>query len=209
VCYGGIPHAFDMQTTQVIFSGPEQALMAVGLTELGKSYGLPVYINVGLTDSKMPDAQAGLEAGITLACGAMAGADIFGHFGICGADQGASPSLLVLQHEIIRYVERLLRGVVLSDEKLGIEMIEEGIAAGSFLGLEHTVRHFRQELWFPQLLDRRYWEGWAAAGREDMHARCRAFKDKILREHKPRPLDEHQRKAVDGVVEAAKRHLTQ
>ena len=87
VCYGGIPHAFDMRTTQVIFGGPEQALMAVGLTELGHSYGLPVYINVGLTDSKLPDAQAGLEAGITLACGAMAGADIFGHLGICGADQ--------------------------------------------------------------------------------------------------------------------------
>ncbi len=207
VCYGGIPHAFDMQTTQVIFSGPEQALMAVGLTELGKSYGLPIYINVGLTDSKLPDAQAGLEAGITLACGAMAGADIFGHFGICGADQGASLALLVLQHEIIRYVERLLRGIEISDENLGLEVIEEGIAAGSFLGLEHTVQHFRKELWFPQLLDRRYWEGWATGGREDMHARCRALKDRILQQHKPQPLDEHQRKAVDGVVEAAKRHL--
>ncbi len=61
------------------------------MTQLGKSYGLPVYINVGLTDSKLPDAQAGLEAGISLACGAMAGADIFGHLGICGADQGARP----------------------------------------------------------------------------------------------------------------------
>ena len=88
VCYGGIPHAFDMRTTQLIFAGPEQALMAVGMTEMGKFYGLPVYINVGLTDSKIPDAQAGLEAGITLACGAMAGADIFGHLGICGVDQG-------------------------------------------------------------------------------------------------------------------------
>jgi trimethylamine--corrinoid protein Co-methyltransferase len=79
VCFGGIPHVFDMRTTQLVFAGPEQALLAVGMTQLGKSYGLPVYINVGLTDSKIPDAQAGLEAGVTLACGAMAGADIFGH----------------------------------------------------------------------------------------------------------------------------------
>ena len=78
VCYGGIPHAFDMKTTQLIFSGPEQALMAVAMTQMGKFYKLPVYINVGLTDSKTVDAQAGLEAGITLACGAMAGADILG-----------------------------------------------------------------------------------------------------------------------------------
>ena len=77
------------------------------MTQLGKSYGLPVYINAGLTDSKIPDAQAGLEAGVTLACGAMAGADIFGHLGICGVDQASSLDMLVMQHEIIGYVERL------------------------------------------------------------------------------------------------------
>ncbi|MBA7578831.1 Glycine betaine methyltransferase [subsurface metagenome] len=46
VCFGGIPHAFDMRTTQMIFAGPEQGLMAVAMTEMGKYYGLPVYINV-------------------------------------------------------------------------------------------------------------------------------------------------------------------
>ena len=35
VCYGGIPHAFDMRTTQLIFAGPEQALMAVAMTQMG------------------------------------------------------------------------------------------------------------------------------------------------------------------------------
>jgi len=61
VCYGGICHAFDMRTTQLIFSGPEQAIFSVAMTQMGKFYGFPVYINVGLTDSKRPDAQAGLE----------------------------------------------------------------------------------------------------------------------------------------------------
>ena len=37
------------------------------MAQLAHFYGLPVYINVGLTDSKLPDAQAGLEAGVTLA----------------------------------------------------------------------------------------------------------------------------------------------
>ncbi|MFH1070857.1 MAG: trimethylamine methyltransferase family protein, partial [Candidatus Glassbacteria bacterium] len=109
VCYGGICHAFDMSTTQMIFSGPEQAIFGVAMTQLGKFYGLPVYINVGLTDAKRPDAQAGLEAGITLALGAAAGADIFGHMGICGVDQASSLDMLVLQAEVIGYVESLMR----------------------------------------------------------------------------------------------------
>ncbi len=207
VCYGGIPHAFDMKTTQLIFSGPEQALMSVGMTQLGKFYGLPVYINVGLTDSKAVDAQAGLEAGITLACGAIAGADVFGHLGISGVDQGTSLPMLIMQHEIIGYVERMLRGIEVSDDKLGIETIQRGKQQGSFLAEEHTVRHFRRELWFPQLLDRRFWDTWAEDGKRDMAARCRAMKDRLLREHVPTPMDHDTLKAVDRLLKDAKTRL--
>jgi trimethylamine---corrinoid protein Co-methyltransferase len=208
VCYGGIPHAFDMRTTQLIFAGPEQALMAVGMTQMGKFYDLPVYINVGLTDSKIPDAQAGIEAGITLACGAMAGADIFGHLGISGVDQATSLSMLVMQHEIIGYVERLLQGVDVTDETLGLDVITRGMAAGSFLAEEHTVRHFRRELWFPQLLDRRFFEAWLNDGHKDMAARCREMKDRILREHVPTAMDDDLLKAVDRICDDARRHLS-
>jgi trimethylamine--corrinoid protein Co-methyltransferase len=207
ICYGGIPHVFDMRTTQLVFAGPEQALLAVGMTQLGKSYGLPVYINVGLTDSKIPDAQAGLEAGVTLACGAMAGADIFGHLGICGVDQASSLTMLVMQHEIIGYVESLLRDVEISDEKLGLQTIQDAIEAGSFLAEEHTLRHFRSELWFPQLLDRRFFQSWADDGKQDMAARCRAMKDRLLREHEPTPMSDDTLRAVDQLLADAKRHL--
>ena len=74
MCYGGICHAFDMATTQMIFGGPEQAAFGVAMAEMGKHYGLPVYVNSGLTDAKRPDAQAGLEIGITLSLAAAAGA---------------------------------------------------------------------------------------------------------------------------------------
>jgi len=207
VCYGGIPHVFDMRTTQLVFAGPEQALMSVAMAQMGRFYELPVYVNVGLTDSKLPDAQAGLEAGITLACGALAGADIFGHFGISGVDQAASLEMLVMQHETIGYVERILQGIEIDDEKLGLEVLARGRDAGSFLAEEHTVRHFRRELWFPQLLDRRYFDAWAADGAKDMLARCRETRDRLLREHVPAPLDDATRRAVDRLVADAKRHL--
>jgi trimethylamine:corrinoid methyltransferase-like protein len=61
---------------------------------------MPVYINAGLTDSKRPDAQAGLETGFTLATGAAAGAGVFGHMGICGVDRGSSLDMLALQNEV-------------------------------------------------------------------------------------------------------------
>jgi len=207
VCYGGIPHAFDMQTTQLIFAGPEQALMAVAMTQLGKHYNLPVYINVGLTDSKVPDAQAGLEAGMTLLCGAMAGADIFGHLGICGVDQATSLAMLLMQHEIIGYVERVMRGFEIDDETLGIDTIRQVGHDGTFLAAEHTLRHFREELWFPQLLDRQFWPNWVEAGAADMHQRCVEEKDRILRDHEPEPLDPDVEREIDKIVANARKHL--
>lgn len=207
VCYGGIPHAFDMRTTQLIFAGPEQALMAIAMTQLGNHYGLPVYINVGLTDSKVLDAQAGLESAATLICGALAGADIFGHFGICGVDQGSSLVTLMMQHELISYVERILQGIEINDEKLGTEVIESVGHDGTFLAEEHTARHFRDELWFPQLLDRDYWSNWSQKGATSMYDRCVTMKDELLKEHVLAPLDEDTSNELDKILAAARKEL--
>jgi trimethylamine--corrinoid protein Co-methyltransferase len=207
VCYGGIPHAFDMRTSQIIFAGPEQALMAVAMTQVGKHYGLPVYVNVGLTDSKVPDAQAGMEAGITLTCGALAGADIFGHLGICGADQGASLAMLVMQHELVSYIERIMRGFEVDDGTLGLEVIQAVGHDGNFLAELHTVRHFRQELWFPKLLDRQYWSNWAEGGATTLLDRCIVTKDRLLATHTPQPLDPDTDREMQKILEAARRQL--
>ncbi|MDF1515399.1 MAG: trimethylamine methyltransferase family protein [Anaerolineae bacterium] len=207
VCYGGIPHAFDMRTTQMIFAGPEQVLMAIAMTQMGKYYQLPVYINVGLTDSKIPDAQAGLEAGVTLTCGVLAGADIFGHLGISGVDQGASLSMLLLQHEMIGYIERIVRGFEVNPETLAVDVIRDVGHDGQFLGEMHTARHFRNELWFPQLLDRAYWVNWLEDGATTMQDRCVARKNDILASHTPEPLDKDVVSELDQILDAARQSL--
>jgi len=37
------------------FGAPEQGIMAVAMVQIAHSYGLPVYVNVNLTDAKLPD----------------------------------------------------------------------------------------------------------------------------------------------------------
>ena len=207
ICYGGIPHAFDMKTTQLIFAGPEQALMAVAMTQIGKHYGLPVYTNVGLTDSKTVDAQAGLEAGITLALGALSGADIFGHLGISGVDQASSLTMLMMQHELIGYIERIMKGIKVSDETLAVDVIASVAPAGTFLAERHTVDHFRKELWFPALLDREFWETWKESGARDMMNRCVEKKNEILKKHVPEPLSREIEKDIDKIVQSARHNL--
>ncbi len=205
--YGGIPHAFDMKTTQMIFAGPEQALMAVALTQMAKHYGLSAYINVGLTDSKIPDAQAGLEAGITLALGALAGADEFGHMGICGVDQATSLDMLILQHEIIAYVERLMQGMTVNNDTLALEVITSTAGKKSYLAHPHTVSHFREELWFPELLDRDFFESWARKGTKDMRDRCIERRNDLLNSPAAEPLDPAAEREIQVILKSAEYDL--
>ncbi len=207
VCYGGICHAFDMRTTQMIFAGPEQALFGVAMTQMGKHYGLPVYINVGLTDAKQPDAQAGIEAGITLMLGAAAGADIFGHMGIAGVDQATSLDMLVLQNEIIRYVESVMRNVDFSADAFGLDEITAVGPGGQFLDRDHTVAHFRKELWQPRLLDRDYYDAWREAGALSTAQRCRTERITRSSTHTPVPVEAALDTALDDIVAAARREL--
>jgi trimethylamine--corrinoid protein Co-methyltransferase len=206
VCYGGICHAFDMATTQLIFAGPEQALFGIAMTQLGKFCHLTVYINSGMTDSKMLDAQAGLEMGVTLATGAAAGADIFGHMGICGVDQAGSLDMLIFQDEIISYVESMLREFDFSEDAFGLKEIERVGPGGTFIDSIHTAVHFRGELWFPTLLDRTYYQSWLEAGSSDLAQRCREKKKRMLKEVKTEPLDSNLSKELDRIVAAARRN---
>ncbi len=208
VCYGGICHAFDMKKMQIIFGGPEQAIFSIAMTQIGKFYELPVYINVGLTDSKLPDAQAGLECGLTLAMGTGAGADIFGHMGISGVDQAGSLDMLVLQSEIIEYVESMNREIQFDDDTFALDVIADTGPSGSFINKLHTSKHFRKELWFPSLLDRESYENWVSKGAQSLEERCRKKKEEILLNHTPKILSKDLAKELNNIVDSAKKNLS-
>jgi trimethylamine--corrinoid protein Co-methyltransferase len=205
VCFGGICHAFDMKTTQVIFGGPEQGLTAVAQTQIGKYYGLPVYTNVGLTDSKTVDAQAGMEISTTLLMGALAGSDIFGHFGIIGADQGGNLEMLLFQHEAIEFIERILRSFEVNDEFLGLDVIAEVGPGGTFIDQVHTAQHYRSQLWMPNILDRQFWSSWEQEGRKSIADRVPGHVEELLKSYEEKPLEDALDKEVTRIVSAARR----
>ena len=175
---------------------------------MGKFYGLPVYTNTGLTDSKCVDAQAGLEVAATLLPAAMAGSDIFGHLGITGADQGASLEILLLQHEIIEYIERVMQGICVTDEKLALDVIDEVGPGGSFIDQMHTALHFREELWMPKLLDRSFWSAWSDAGGPQLGDKIKSRVDSLLSEYEEKPLASDVAKEIEKILHCAKTKLS-
>ena len=208
ITYGGIPHIMDPRTSICSFGSPEQGLMAVAMVQMARFYGLPVYVNVGLTDAKVPDAQAGIEKGTSLLLAALAGADTFGHCGICGTDHAGTLVWLYLDDALMGYVKRITRGFVVDAETLASEVIHQVGPGGNFLAEDHTVRHFREELWpAGPVWTRQSWGGWADSGSSSMGDRIREQVKQVLGKHEPEPLEAGLAKEVDAIVKAAEREL--
>lgn len=206
--YGGIPHILDPRKAAFVFSSPEQALMAVAMTEIGKYYGLPVYINVNLTDAKTLDAQAGMEKLGTLIPGMLAGADLFGHAGILGEDHGGSLLWLVIDNEAVDFAKRVLNGFTIDADTLASSVIADVGPAGNYLIHEHTLRHYHQELWLPgSVWTRDTFDAWRAEGQKSVAERARDQVEAILEGHQPKPIDPALAREIDRIEAAARREL--
>ncbi len=208
IMYGGIPHIMDPRTGICSFGSPEQGLMAVAMVQIARSYGFPTYINVGLTDAKLPDAQAGMEKAATLLLGVLAGAGTFGHCGICGTDHAGSLLWLAFDDELMSYVKRIARGFAVDAEHLATDVIHSVGPAGNFLAEEHTVKHFREELWLPtSVWTRQPYDLWHSEGATSFADRLRGRVNAILATHQGQPLDEALSREIDRIIASAKREL--
>ncbi len=208
VTYGGIPHIMDPRTSICSFGSPEQGLMAAAMAQIAGSYGFPSYVNAGLTDAKLPDAQAGMEKAATLLMGVQAGADTFGHAGICGTDHAGSLLWLAFDNEVMSYVKRIARGFEVDEERLAAQVIHGVGPGGNFLAEDHTVRHFREEMWLPgPMWTRQAFHSWQEEGGCAFAERLRSHVQQILSRHQPDPPDEGLAREIDRIVACAQREL--
>ena len=208
VTYGGIPHIMDPRTSICSFGSPEQGLMALAMAQVARFYGFPIYVNVGLTDAKLPDAQAGIEKATTMLLGVLAGADTFGHCGICGADHAGSLQWLAFDNELMNYIKRITHGFEVNAETLATDIVKLVGPAGNFLAEPHTVEHFRQELWLSdQLWTRQSYDGWQSQGGHSFADRLLEQVSGILATHTPQPLDEALSREIDRIVKYADHEL--
>ena len=208
ITYGGIPHIMDPRTSICSFGSPEQSLMAVGMVQMAKFYRLPVYINVGLTDAKVLDAQAGIEKAGGMILGMLAGADTFGHCGICGTDHAASLEWLYADNELAAYAKRIARGFAVDNATLATDVVQAVGPGGNFLAEEHTVKHFREEMWLAgPAWTRQSWDHWLSGGAKSMADRIHEQVAETLSRHEPKPLAPALAGEVDAIVNAARREL--
>lgn len=75
---------------------------------------------------------------------------------------------------------------------------------GHFLDTMHTYRHFRKEYYMSTLCNRDHRNIWENKNRPDMIEAAREKAKKILKEHRPVPLDRGVLREIKSIVEKSK-----
>lgn len=200
--------ATDMRTGSATQSGPDVDLLQLASAEMAEfCFGARVTVARGpTTTAKVPGAQSMMEKSIATLWAILGGTRSFGSLGtLASADVGSAVQLM-LDVEMMEYFQRLLDGVKVDAERLAEEVICEVAPTGArFLGHEHTVQHFREELFTPALADRRVAGAWHRDP-TSMLDRARAKAKHLVATAPNRcPLDEAARREIREILAAADR----
>jgi trimethylamine---corrinoid protein Co-methyltransferase len=160
---------FDMRTTQVTYGSPEQDLGKVAMVQLAKRYNIPLYSLGGGVECKVPDAEAASEAMMSMLLNGLAGATLNQSLGSLSFGLYGSPEMVVICDEIVLMIKRVLDGINVSDETIGLDVMRAVGPGGSYLAQEHTLKYFRKELYYPRLFKRLASEEWVSAGSKMIH----------------------------------------
>lgn len=186
--FGALPFVSDLRTGAMSGGSAEQGLLMAACAQMARHYDIPCAVSAGMTDSKMPDFQAGYEKAYTELLASLAGANlIYEAAGMYGSLLGASLESFVLDNDLIGSVMRATRGFEVSQETLSLETIRDVCVGGPghFLGHDQTIQRMESDYFYPAMADRRTPQEWAVAKDKDLLERARIRTRELLSNPKP------------------------
>ncbi len=191
VLYSAVPTTVDIRTMAFLFGSVEMGIMNAAAAQLAQYYGLPIYATAGVSDSKIPDVQAGFEKASTSMLVALAGANyIHDAAGLIESAMTAGYAQYVIDDEINGMVMRAVRGIEVDEDTLATEVINAVGPGSHYMAEEHTLRFMKSEFFFSRVADRRSHTRWAEDGEKDGWDRANDIAKEILAAHQPLPLPE-------------------
>ena len=199
--WGTWPFVSDLRTGAMSGGSGEQALITSGCAQMGHFYKLTVGSAAGMSDSKLPDMQAGYEKGLTAGISAMTGINLmYESAGMHASLLGFCLESLLIDNDMLGSINRNVRGIEVNDETLSFEVIKDVCVngPGHYLGNEQTLALMQKEYVYPHIGNRMSPKEWVEAGKPDIVQKAAARKREILSTYYPDYLP----RAIDDAIRA-------
>jgi trimethylamine--corrinoid protein Co-methyltransferase len=199
--WGGSPAVFDMRYGTTPMGAIETMMINLGDVEMGKFLNLPTHAYMSLSDSKVPDSQAGFEAGMGALLAGLAGINMVSGPGMLDFESTQSIEKLIIDNEIVGMVKRLVRGIEDRGSPFALEILKDYEDAQELLSHSSTLKYFRKELFLPSsIIDRMTRDSWKDKGSKSARMRAKDQVSIILSKPSEQPIEEHLRKELEKIA---------
>jgi trimethylamine--corrinoid protein Co-methyltransferase len=192
----------DMRTGYMPYGRPEQVLTSIAANQICDFLGTDDAPRIhGGTAAKEADMECGLNKCFSAAMQLALYGDISFNFGLRSTDEVSDPRQVVIENEFVNMMKRVQRGFEVSPRTLPLDVVKEVGPGGEFTSHQHTVDHFKDELWLPELFSGIFYEGWATSGSEPLLEKARKKVLEILETYHPRGLKPDTESKLLGLID--------
>ena len=166
--FGTWPFVSDLRTGAMSGGSAEQALLTAGCAQMHRFYDLPGGAASGISDSKLPDMQAGWEQGITNTLAGLAGLNMcYEAVGMHASLLGFCLESLVLGDDLLGQAMRCVRGIEVNDDTTSLDAMKQVCLGGPghYLGSDQTLKLMQTEYIYPAVANRMSPKEWNEAGK--------------------------------------------
>jgi len=192
--FGTWPFVSDLRTGAMSGGSGEQALLSAAVSQMARFYDLPAGSAAGMSDSKVPDIQAGYEKGITTALAGLSGLNmVYEAAGMHGSLMGFCFESLIIDNDMLGQVLRTVRGIEVNAYTLSLDTMREVCLGGAehYLGSAQTLQLMQSEYVYPELASRLSPKEWEEMQRPDIVIEATRRKNRILTSHYPQYIPEN------------------
>ncbi len=197
ILYSSESGPMDMRTGVFLSGSTEGALINAAGCQMARRYRLPSQVGGIAASGTMPGYEVGYQKAISAMLPALAGADQI--VGIGGFDRSGCESVeqVVLDCELWRNILRAHRGIKFDKETLAFDAISRVGPGGYFMKDIHTLKHFKSEVLLPKIAMR---QGAPGAREEPIRTAARDEVKRILKDHRPAPMDRSVKQEVKELL---------
>ncbi len=170
--YSTLPTIADMRSGAYSPGAIETGLLHMGCAQMAQFYNVPAGGYIGLTNSKVNDAQSGYETAMSVTAGFLGGVHIFNMGGLLDALMAFDFAKAVIDNEMALMLKRIRRGFEFSQENLALDLIAQIGPGGMYAGEEHTLERMRTTMLLTEVADRDPRQQWTERGGLDAAARA-------------------------------------
>ena len=194
----------NMKTGMIFYECANQPLIASGLSQMAKRYGLPCMVgDWGLNDTDEPGLPHTFSETLGIALSTMSGTDMQGGIGAMDNAKGFSLEQAVIDSYVWENVRLQMTKFEISKDTVALDVIKQVGHGNTFLTSIYTARNFKKEVIMRDAVKGKF----EATLSKTMVAEAREIALRLLKEHQVSQLDKEMLQKGNEIIKNREKSL--